>query len=342
MMQRELIEKYFSNECSDDERRQVLEYFRDNPGEWDRYMNEADWESFESDGEVPPELSARMHDAVMPKRRRRVVMRVAAAVVVILVVGVTGSLWTPKARYVVQELVRTGMKERKNDTDQQLTFQLDDGTFVTLAARSSIKYPDPFIKREVYVDGKVTFMVEKDEDHFLPFIVYADRLATTVLGTVFVVEAAQQSNVVKVMLLEGKVQVSPAYSVNGKWNGKEVLYPGDEFLYNKGTMIAHVKRKEVKEEMVRAAYVKQEGVHVRRPDSYTFGAAPLSEVFDQLSNYYQVEIYYYPSEVDNFYYSGTMRKTDKLETILNDIAKLDQLTIEKDHDRYVIRKESRK
>lgn len=339
MMQRELIERYFRNECSDDERRQVLEYFRDNPGEWDHYMNEADWESFDSDGAVSPELSERLYDGVMRKRRRKVVMRVAAAVLLVLMVGAMGVLWTPKARYVARELVKTGMKERKNNSDKEMVFQLDDGTYVTLAGRSSIRYHDPFVEREVYITGKASFMVKKDDENYSPFIVYADRLATTVLGTLFIVEAPLESDVVKVLLKEGKVQVSPAYAVDGKWNGKEVMYAGDEFVYHKGTMVARMKRREVKEEMVRAAYVKKEGKSVPRPDTYTFGVVPLAEVFDQLSNYYQVEIYYYPSEVGNFYYSGTMRKTDKLETILHDIAKLDQLVIEKDHDRYVIRKE---
>jgi hypothetical protein len=62
-------------------------------------------------------------------------------------------------------------------------------------------------------------------------------------------------------------------------------------------------------------------------------------VFDQLSVYYQVDIYYYPSDVQNKYFSGKMRKTDTLESILNDIGLLNQLKIEKKEEHYIVSKQ---
>jgi transmembrane sensor len=346
-MQRELIDKYFRNECSDDERQQVLEYFRNNPEEWNRYMNEDDWDQYIVNEELPQELSEDLFDRVsrqtFRKSRRRMMFRLAAAAVIVSLLGV--SLWgylTVRESRIQRGIASAGtqeqMTEKRNDTDKSLRVQLADGSFVVLGPHSYIRYYEPFVSdrnRGVHLWGKALFNVEKDQSR--AFIVYSDMLATTVLGTSFTVDAFPENNVIRVQLHKGKVQVTAADTLTKQWNGKEILRPGDELIYDKATMIASIKRNAPAEQMVRVAPAGGADYNVRRPDSYTFDISPLSEVFDQLSSYYQIEIYYYPSEMNNKYFSGRMRKTDKLETILNDIAILNQLTIEKDHNRYIIR-----
>jgi transmembrane sensor len=216
---------------------------------------------------------------------------------------------------------------------------LDDGSLVILSPGSGIRYYKQFASRnsrEVFLSGKALFDVGMDKSR--PFVVYADRLATTVLGTSFMVESFAKSSVIKVKLHKGKIQVAAADTVQEKSNGKEILLPGDEFIYDKATMLASIKRNMPVEQMVKAGPSDKKDYSVRRPDLYTFDISPLSEVFDQLSNYYQVEIYYYPSDIKNKYFSGRMHKTDSLGTILNDIAILNQLKIEKDKERYIISK----
>ena len=55
-----------------------------------------------------------------------------------------------------------------------------------------------------------------------------------------------------------------------------------------------------------------------------------------------MEIYYYPEEMKNRYYSGKIERMDSLETILNDIALLNRFTITKKDGAYFIRKKSDK
>ena len=349
-MQRELIDKYFRNECSDDERQQVLEYFRNNPEEWNRYMNEDDWDHFTANEELPQELSEDLFERVSQqtfrKSRRRMITRLAAAAVIVtlLIASFWGYLTVRESRVqhgLANAGTQDGMTEKRNDTNTQLRVQLTDGSFVVLEPHSYIRYYEPFVtnsNRLVYLWGKALFNVEKDQSR--PFIVYSDMLATTVLGTSFTVDAFAESDIIKVKLHKGKVQVTAADTIAQQWKGKEILLPGDELTYNKTDMVASVRRKAPVEQLVRAAPAGGDSYSVRRPDSYTFDISPLSEVFDQLSSYYQVEIYYYPSEMNNKYFSGRMRKTDKLETILNDIAILNQLIIEKDQHRYIIREKN--
>ncbi|WP_158286626.1 FecR family protein [Chitinophaga sp. S165] len=346
-MQRELIDKYFRNECSDDERMLVLEYFRNHPEEWNKYMSEEDWDNFVTNEELAPELSeelfANVSRQTLNKTKRRTIAWLAAAVLVPLVIGAFWGYLTLRKTSSQEGVVTAGtteqMIEKKNVSDTLMNILMDDGSMVMLSPGSGIRYYEKFVSRdnrEVYLSGKAIFDVGIDKGR--PFIVYADRLATTVLGTSFTVESFAQSSVITVKLHKGKIQVAAADIVQEKWNGREILLPGDEFIYDKTTMLASIKRNMPAEQMVKAGPAYKEDNNVRRPDLYTFDISPLSDVFDQLSNYYQVEIYYYPSDVKNKYFSGRMHKTDSLGTILNDIATLNQLKIEKEKERYIIRK----
>lgn len=340
MMQRELIDKYFRNECSNEERKLVLEYFRNNPEEWNKYVNEDDWDNFVTNEELAPGLSEELFKEVskqtFKKRKRTMVPWLAAAVILLLVMVSLWSYVAVRKTYIVKNAGTSAqMAETKNVSDTLMRILLDDGSMVVLSPGSSIRYNDPFV-RMVYLSGKALFEVGQDKSR--PFIVYADKLATTVLGTSFTIESFAESSVIKVKLHKGKVQVAAADTAQKKWNDKEILRPGDELIYDKGTMLASIKRYTPAEQMVKAGPANKNNQSVRRPDLYTFDISPLSDVFDQLSNYYQIDIYYYPSDIQNKYFSGRMHKTDSLETILNDIAVLNQLIIEKKEDQYIIRK----
>jgi ferric-dicitrate binding protein FerR (iron transport regulator) len=346
-MQRELIDKYFRNECSDEERKQVLEYFRDNPAEWNKYVNEEDWDTFVTNEELPSGISDRLFRKVsrqtFKKRMATPVYWAAAVVIVALLAGSIWSYFTVRNNYIAKNGTAAEASERFterwNVSDTLMRLLLDDGSTVILSPRSGIRYRDPFIagdSRAVYLSGKALFQVGTDRNR--PFIVHADRLATTVLGTSFTIESFDESTSIKVKLHSGKIQVAAANTVQEKWNGKEILTPGDEFIYDKATMLASVRRYTPADKMVKAGPADNKDRSVRRPDSYTFDISPLSDVFDQLSVYYQVDIYYYPSSVQNKYFSGRMRKTDSLETILKDIAVLNQLKIEKKKEHYIVSK----
>lgn len=348
MIPRELIDRYFRNECSDDEKKRVLEYLRHHPGEWNRYMTEEDWDNFEANGEVDPALSEKMFKAVsnnvFRRSRKRQAYWLAAAVVAGLAVG----LWWmyrsgPKPLAAAGETSSRPdrrMTEKRNSSGVPMRVMLADSSAVVLSPHSNIRFYEPFGAgdgRAVYLSGEALFHVAADKDR--PFKVYADKLSTTVLGTSFTVQAFAESDVITLKLHTGKVQAAAMDPVHTKWKEKVVLQPGDELTYNKMTMLANVKHRPA-EHLVKAGPATNKTYTVRRPDWYTFDASLLSGVLDQLSSYYQVDIYYYPSDLQNKYFSGRLHKTDSLETILNDIALLNHLIIEKKERSYIIRKKN--
>jgi ferric-dicitrate binding protein FerR (iron transport regulator) len=348
MIPKELIDKYFRNECSEEEKKLVLEYFRNSPEEWNKYMTEEDWDNFTVSRELDPDLSKRLFQTVsrnsFKKGRRVRIAWLAAAVSAGLVIGLLWIYQPGKKDFVAQageaSGIFEGMIERRNSSDTLMPVLLADGSEVILSPNSSIRFYEPFVsdnRRPVYLSGKALFKAAGDERR--PFIVYADKLVTTVLGTSFTVQSFTESSVIKVKLHDGKVQVAAADTIHAKWDSV-ILLPGDELTYDKTTMLASIKRSTATEQMVKAGPANSKAHAVQMPDWYNFDTSQLSEVFDQLSSYYQVDIYYYPTDVHNKYFSGKMRKTDSLETILNDIALLNQLTVEKKEGIYIIRKKN--
>jgi ferric-dicitrate binding protein FerR (iron transport regulator) len=111
-------------------------------------------------------------------------------------------------------------------------FVLPDSTRVCLNSGSNLQFPYTFAKekREVKLTGEAYFKVTKDKKS--PFVIHADKLEITVLGTTLnVISHAGQSS--EVILISGKV----ALSVN---NGKESisygeLKPGQLAIFNNQT-----------------------------------------------------------------------------------------------------------
>jgi hypothetical protein len=59
-------------------------------------------------------------------------------------------------------------------------------------------------------------------------------------------------------------------------------------------------------------------------------------VLEQLSTYFQTDIYYYPTELRNKFFTGKLDKKDSLEPILNDIALLNNLIVKKEKGAYYL------
>ncbi len=83
---------------------------------------------------------------------------------------------------------------------------LSDGTHIFLNAGTSLKYPIKFIQgepRKVFLDGEAFFDVTTDAEH--PFVVNAQALDVTVLGTKFNMATYREDSESEVVLVEGSV-----------------------------------------------------------------------------------------------------------------------------------------
>jgi ferric-dicitrate binding protein FerR (iron transport regulator) len=104
---------------------------------------------------------------------------------------------------------------------QPQRLHLADGSVVTLAPQSQLRYPAQFAatSREVYLEGEAFFEVSKDPRR--PFRVHSGAWVTQVLGTKFNVSAVPGARQLAVSLVEGKVEVLDK-------QGKYLLTPGQQ------------------------------------------------------------------------------------------------------------------
>lgn len=110
----------------------------------------------------------------------------------------------------------------KSAADKREKFTLSDGSVITLNKSARLQYPEAFIAdtREVYLSGEAFFEVAKDS--LRPFIIHANGITTTVLGTSFNVNATGKTVIVSVAT--GKVKVS-----DGRLD--EILQPYEKAVY---------------------------------------------------------------------------------------------------------------
>jgi hypothetical protein len=52
MITKELIWKFFRNECTAEEKDLVVQYLEENPGVLEEYLSKEDWELFETSGRL--------------------------------------------------------------------------------------------------------------------------------------------------------------------------------------------------------------------------------------------------------------------------------------------------
>ncbi len=159
---------------------------------------------------------------------------------------------------------------------QRQTVSLPDGSTVILNSNSTISLDAGFNKekREIRLTGDAFFKVAKDAKR--PFIVYAENIAVTALGTEFYVHRKKDGTKgIQVDLLEGKVQV-----VNIKEkasNATMILLPGESVW------------SPVASGLSKAPF---DSLHLRTWVSgrIAFNETPVLKAFEQLEKWYGVEI----------------------------------------------------
>jgi transmembrane sensor len=350
MISSQLIEKFFRNECTAEERQLVWTYLKDHPEVLNEFLNEEEWEQFQTSQFLDEEISERIHAGVhhtLFYRRRMVrrIVKLGIAASLILCVGLAWMGGWFKNDHIATDSTAAVTEssflwiEKINSSKKDSAITLADGTVATMKSGSSIRYHEPFDwnnRRDVITEGVVSFHVAKDKTK--PFTVFTGDIATTALGTFFIVDYRAERKTIIVTLNEGKVVVRSSDTLHKKLKKDYFLLPGDRLLYNRETSVASLIRSQEKNVLVKAGDLNVRYNQKQKPDWYTFNGTKLSDVFDQLSAYYNAPIYYYPDEVKDMYYTGRMEKQDSLSDILRDIALLNHLTVSRTNNTFTLKR----
>lgn len=216
-----------------------------------------------------------------PALWRRPVLRWAA----VALLGMGMGWWLPRHQTTAQP-AHWVQRTNTNQPTQQLT--LADGSHVTLYPGSTLRYADGLLgaRREVYLQGKACFKVAKNPAR--PFLVFTDKLVTTVLGTSFMVTAYAGMEA-KVAVREGRVSVQPRVGAELTATPAQPAAHGILLLPNQQVLYSSVNK------ALSKTLVEQPVLLI--PQTLTFKNRPVAEVLTALEKAYGVNIVYDPAKL---------------------------------------------
>ena len=210
---------------------------------------------------------------------------------ILLVPVLFGSLWilyqnnNLKKDLVAAEVIQ----EIKSQPGVKMQFLLPDGTEVWLNAASKIKFPTVFRggTRSVELDGEAYFKVFKNKQK--PFVVKAQNVEVTALGTAFNLCAYKEDNTFYTTLEEGKVRVIDTENTNKQY----ILNPNEQILFN------------IKDKTFSKSIVNVDRITSWKDGKLIFDEIPFQQVVLTLGRWFNANILLADQSIANYRYTGT-------------------------------------
>jgi len=187
--------------------------------------------------------------------------------------------------------------EKRTGRGEKLKIVLEDGSIVSIAPESNIKYPNKFYRdhRDVYLTGEAYFVVTKNPHK--PFTVHSGTWKTSVFGTKFNISAYPEQTYLAVSLLEGKVRVT-----NNKYDYN--LVPGQQLFLDK------------KNNRIYLSNFDQTIITGWLTNKLVFKNEPLSQAAEKINLLYGVKIVFENERTSNCKIWGTFNN-EPLQSILD-------------------------
>lgn len=181
------------------------------------------------------------------------------------------------------------MKLISNHDSRPKRFELADRSFLTLEPGSSAYLADDFgkVKRDVYLKGSGFFQVSHDKEK--PFVVYAGKITTRVLGTSFGIR--RNAGNTEVEVVTGKVAVEKTGGSGPNGQGV-VLTPNQKVIFEQAS-------DNFKMELVKEPVLINRDAEAVPVSIFNFDDAPLSEVVGVLEASYGIKILIRNEQIKN-------------------------------------------
>ncbi len=313
---KQLFEKYLAGNATAEERETLLRQLHadEQLGGWLR----ADIEFAE--GGMPEPIRERILNNVYARTQRPLISRrcwsIAAVMLILIISGALG--WTLfgiqnqnlksqiSDNQIRDIIVTTGMGEHSR-------VSLPDGSLLTLNAQTTVRYNLADGKRQVSIDGEAFFEVARDPEH--PFVVSANGMTVTCLGTSFDVRNYSDESTASVVLRDGKVRVNAR-------DADLTMEPGSRVLMDRQTLAL--------------------SKHTVTPSDYTawlngeikFNNQTLEEIAAELSRNYNIDLVITSDELRQERFNGYLGRSS-LRNILDVLCLASDMSYHVDNDTMV-------
>lgn len=195
---------------------------------------------------------------------------------------------------------------------------LPDGSKVWVNSESELVFPTQFSsdKREVFLTGEAYFEIARNREQ--PFYVHSYQMQIHATGTAFNVKAYKNEPDFKVTLIEGGVDIEANQQVISS------LTPNLQFLMNKEKGSYEVLAVDP-----RTATDWKNGI-------FFFDEEPLSSIIRRLSRWYQIDIQCNKPEINQYRFSGEIRKYEEATRVLDVLKLTNEITYTILPDRKVV------
>ncbi len=230
----------------------------------------------------------------------------AAALFILIASGMLFSLYNTKEPVIA-------MMNTKSDT-HVLKDTLMDGSIVTLNKNTTLSYPQKFTgpTRKISIKGEAFFEVAPNKE--MPFIIQANEVTITVVGTAFNVKNYDSST--EVIVESGIVKLS--------YNNNTIeLTKGERILL-------HQQQTEIKKEKISNSLY-----NYYRTGIITCNATPLTELINTLNTAYNVDIILENNAMNQLQITSTFDH-ESIENILNIIGATFNITVSKTDSTYLL------
>ena len=292
-----LLEKFFSGQSTEEENNVLSKIFKDGGEDiFDEYCRRK-WA--ENDCRIPTSVKARIRQSLftkMPRVKWRRVIASASAVLAAAVILFMCMLWSRPSENAAPEIF-----EIVAERGQKSSVTLPDGSRVMINSASTISYTSDYNvkERNVFLSGEAYFDVASNAD--IPFVVHADKVSVTALGTEFNVKAYAEDPYVVTTLVEGGVRTEAGTQY-------ELLIRAQEAIYNKeaDVLLAY----DVKDISRAVPWIRNE---------LLFENESLADIAVTLERMYNVTIVFEDEAAKGYSYTGLIRN-NSLQNVLELIS----------------------
>lgn len=292
-----LLEKFFSGQSTEEENNVLSKIFKDGGEDiFDEYCRRK-WA--ENDCRIPTSVKARIRQSLftkMPRVKWRRVIASASAVLAAAVILFMCMLWSRPSENAASEIF-----EIVAERGQKSSVTLPDGSRVMINSASTISYTSDYNvkERNVFLSGEAYFDVASNAD--IPFVVHADKVSVTALGTEFNVKAYAEDPYVVTTLVEGSVRTEAGTQY-------ELLTRAQEASYNKeaDVLLAY----DVKDISRAVPWIRNE---------LLFENESLADIAVTLERMYNVTIVFEDEAAKGYSYTGLIRN-NSLQNVLELIS----------------------
>jgi ferric-dicitrate binding protein FerR (iron transport regulator) len=338
MTRTELLHKFISNKCNEEETKLVLQWLDEEPWLLDALLNKTEWDAVDGSASLYPGLEKEMKREILSKTiyhpfYRFVRPMMAAAAVLVIVFGLlflnkTGQKITEDNLLAATPPVKAAIERIENLSNGIQEITLQDFSTVSLYPRSVIVFEKAFTNnRQIHLQGKAIFVVTKSAAS--PFTVYSGAITTTALGTKFLVDNGVDSNSINVKLYEGRVVIKPVH--DRLHISDTYLAAGEECYVNVMTSVVKVNSLVPNTTLAHNTNAKKGSGHSvknRQAGLLNFSNVALPVVLDSLQKAFNRDIEFGSGNIDAIYFTGSLSLSDSLEKILKVIATMNGLQID--------------